>query len=108
MYLPHIDVCEGPDDVVIMIEVPGVHRQDIQISWKDNILTISGHKRPQPDSAGAKFVCVERNYGPFRREIVIGIPIEPRKAKAELRDGLMKIRLPKLHEEHNRNTIPSE
>jgi HSP20 family protein len=42
MYLPHIDVCEGPDDVVVMIEVPGVDRGDIQISWKDNVLTISG------------------------------------------------------------------
>ena len=108
MYLPHIDVCEGPDDVVVMIEVPGVDRHDIQISWKDNVLTISGHKRPQPDAAGAKYVCVERNYGPFRREIVIGIPIDHRRAKAELREGLMKIRLPKIREEQARNAIPIE
>ena len=91
-----------------MVEVPGVDRRDVQISWKDNILTISGNKRPQPDAAGAKYVCVERNYGPFRREIVIGIPIDHKKAKAELREGLMKIRLPKIHEEQARNTIPIE
>jgi HSP20 family protein len=108
MYLPHIDVCEGPDDVVVLIELPGVDRRDVQISWKDNILTISGHKRPQPDAAGAKYVCVERNYGPFRREIVIGIPIDHKKAKAELREGLMKIRLPKFREEQIHNTISIE
>jgi HSP20 family protein len=108
MYLPPIDVCEGPDDVVILIEVPGVDRKDVQISWKDNVLTISGHKRPQSDATGAKYVCVERNYGPFRREIAIGIPIDHRKAKAELREGLMRIRLPKLREEVSRNTIPIE
>src|SRR5215471_12726215 len=96
MYLPHVDVCEGVDEVVILIEVPGVQRNDIQISWKDNILTISGHKRPQPETAGAKYVCVERNYGPFRREIAIGIPIDQRKARAKLREGLIKISLPKI------------
>lgn len=108
MYLPHIDVCEGPDEVVIMVEVPGVARQDVQISWKDNILTISGQKRAHTETAGAKYVCVERNYGPFRREIVIGIPIDHKSAKAELRDGLMKIRLPKIREEQSSNRIPIE
>jgi HSP20 family protein len=108
MYLPHVDVCEGIDEVVILIEVPGVQRSDIQISWKDNILTISGHKRPQPEASGAKYVCVERNYGPFRREISIGFPIDHRKAKAELREGLMKIRLPKIRQDNERNTIPIE
>src|SRR5262245_61053948 len=106
MYLPPIDVCEGPEDVVIVIELPGIERQDIQIAWKDNVLTISGHKRPQSGSGRAKYICAERNYGPFRREIVIGIPINHRGAKAELREGLMKIRLPKRREEQAENTIP--
>jgi HSP20 family protein len=108
MYLPPIDVCEGPNDVVILIEVPGVDPKDVQISWKDSVLTISGNKRPQSDAIGAKYVCVERNYGPFRREIAIGIPIDHRMAKAELREGLMRIRLPKLGAEMSRNTIPIE
>src|SRR5206468_11285068 len=104
MYLPQIDVCERANEIVILVEMPGVDRQDVQISWKDNILTIAGHKRPQSDATGAKYVCVERNYGPFRREIAIGIPIDHKKAKAELREGLMKIRLPKLREPQSRNT----
>ena len=39
MFLPQVDVCEGPDEIVIMVEMPGVDRQDVQISWKDNVLT---------------------------------------------------------------------
>lgn len=108
MYLPHIDVCEGPNEVVVMIEVPGIDRRDVQISWKDNVLTISGQKRSHPAAAKAKYVCVERSYGPFRREIVIGIPIDHSRAKAELREGLMKIHLPKILDEQVHNIIPIE
>jgi HSP20 family protein len=104
MYFPHIDVCESVDEVVLLVEVPGVDRSDVRISWKDNILTISGHKRQHPEAA-ANYLCVERSYGPFRREIAIGIPINHRKARAELRNGLMRIFLPKISEEEVQNTI---
>ena len=84
MYLPQIDVCERAEEIVILVEMPGVERNDVAISWKEPILTISGKKRPQPDNTNARYMCVERSYGPFRREIAIGIPINYRKARAEL------------------------
>ena len=108
MYLPHIDVCERPGEVVILVEMPGVERSDVSLSWKDNVLTISGHKRQQTDAGNSRYLCVERSYGPFRREIAIGIPIDHKHAKAEMRNGLMKIHLPKLPAERVQNTIPIE
>jgi HSP20 family molecular chaperone IbpA len=53
-------------------------------------------------------MCVERSYGSFRREIAIGIPIDYRKARAELKNGLMKIHLPKIPAENVHDTIPIE
>jgi HSP20 family protein len=108
MYMPHIDVCERPGEVVILVEMPGVERSDVTLSWKDNVLTISGQKRQQSESGTSRFLCVERSYGPFRREIAIGIPIDHKRAKAELKNGLMKIHLPKLPQERVQNTIPIE
>jgi HSP20 family protein len=108
MYSPQIDVCERPNEIVILVEMPGVDRRDVQISWKENILTISGNKRRHPDTGVAKYMCVERNYGPFRREILIGIAIDHKHARAELREGLMKIHLPKISEDKEHNTIPIE
>jgi HSP20 family protein len=108
MYLPQIDVCERPTEVVILIEIPGVDRSDVRISWKDNVLTITGYKRQKLEGGGARYYCMERNYGPFRREIAIGIPIDHKKAKAELRNGLMKIHLPKAGEDQQQNSIPIE
>ena len=108
MYMPHIDVCERPGEVVIMVEMPGVDRGDVSLSWKDNVLTISGQKRQQPAAGNSRYLCVERSYGPFRREIAIGIPIDHEHAKAEMHNGLMKIHLPKLPAEKVQNTIPIE
>jgi HSP20 family protein len=108
MYLPHIDVCERPGEVVILVEMPGVERSDVTLSWKDNVLTISGQKRHQPDTTNSRYLCVERSYGPFRREIAIGIPIDHKHAKAEMHNGLMKIHLPKMPPERVQNTIPIE
>ena len=108
MYWPQIDVCERADEIVIIVELPGMDRRDVRISWKDNILTISGNKRRQQTGEVTHYMCVERNYGPFRREIAIAIPIDHRKAKAELRNGLMKIHLPRVPEDREHNAIPIE
>jgi len=108
MYLPQIDVCERADEVVILVEMPGVERSDVAIAWKEPILTISGQKRQQPDHSNARYMCVERSYGSFRRDIAIGIPIDYRKARAELKNGLMKIHLPKIPTENLNDTIPIE
>lgn len=108
MFLPQIDVCERATEIVILVEMPGVDRKDVTISWKNHILTISGHKRRQPETSNARYMCVERYYGPFRREIAIGIAIDYTQAKAELKNGLMKIYLPKAPEEKAQNTIPIE
>ena len=93
---PTVDVCERTSEIVIVVEMPGVHRADIQLSWNDGILVISGVKRQAPPDYGvANYLCVERTYGHFRREISVNLPVDYKEAKAELKDGLMKIHLPK-------------
>ena len=53
-------------------------------------------------------MCVERSYGSFRREIAIGIPIDYKRARAELKNGLMKIYLPRIPADNVQDTIPIE
>jgi len=95
---PTVDVCERTDEIVIFVEMPGVERADVQLAWNDGVLIISGLKRQRPTGHGATYLCVERAYGHFRREIAIRVPVDHKKAKAELKDGLMKIHLPKRSE----------
>ena len=96
---PTVDVCERADEIVIFVEMPGVERSDVQLAWNDGTLIISGIKRQRPAGQGvATYLCVERAYGHFRREISIRISVDHKNAKAELKDGLMKIHLPKKTE----------
>lgn len=96
---PTVDVCERADEIVIFVEMPGVHRSDVQLAWHDGVLIISGTKRQQgTDENVAAYLCVERAYGHFRREISIKIPVDQKHAKAHLKDGLLKIHLPKRTE----------
>jgi HSP20 family protein len=106
-WTPVVDVCEHETEIVIFVETPGVDRSDLQVSWNDGVLIVSGHKRQEsPDRQMATYLCVERFYGQFRREIAIGIPIDHKRAKAELRDGLLKIQLPKLASKLEVSNIP--
>lgn len=104
---PTVDVCERPAEIVVFVEMPGVERTDIQLAWNDGVLIISGLKRQQGegDGGGAAYLCVERTYGHFRREISMKIPVDPKRAKAELKNGLLEIHLPK-RTEADVSTIP--
>ena len=103
---PTVDVCERANEIVVFVEMPGVERSDVQLAWNDGVLIISGLKRQRPAGHGvATYLCVERAYGHFRREISIKIPVDHKNAKAELKDGLMKIHLPK-RAEADVTTIP--
>jgi len=105
-WIPTVDVCERAGEIVIFVEMPGVDRSDVQLAWNEGVLIISGLKRQRPSNRGvATYLCVERAYGHFRREISIKIPIDHKSAKAELRDGLLKIHLPK-RAEPDVTTIP--
>jgi HSP20 family protein len=105
-WIPTVDVCERADEIVILVEIPGVDRSDMQIAWNEGLLIISGLKRQRPSGRDvAKYLCVERSYGQFRREIAIKIPIDYKNAKAELKNGLLRIHLPK-RSEPDVTTIP--
>jgi HSP20 family protein len=96
---PIVDVCERAHEIVVFVEMPGVDRSDVQLAWNDGVLIISGLKRQQGAGEGAAtYLCVERAYGHFRREISVKVPIDHKGAKAELKNGLMKIYLPKRTE----------
>ena len=95
-WTPTVDVCERANEIVIFVEMPGVDRSDVHLAWNDGVLIISGQKRQMPPDYGvAKYLCVERTYGHFRREITINLTVDHKQASAELNNGLMKIHLPK-------------
>ncbi len=96
--MPAVDVYEEQDDIVVKAELPGMSKDDIQISFADNTLTIRGEKKKEEEGKGKDYYRAERVYGSFSRSVVLPAEIVAEKARAVFKDGVLEIRLPKSEE----------
>jgi len=106
-WTPIVDVYERAGEIVVRAELPGVEKADIRLRWRDNVLEVSGVKRRQPsEQESCRYLCVERQHGRFRRDISISAAVDFSNSSAQLRNGLLKIRLPKLGDRAKDSYIP--
>jgi HSP20 family protein len=91
---PPVDVHETPDEYVVTAEVPGLSRDDIQISFHDGRLTLSGVRRERA-AACEQFHRVERGHGNFSRTFQLPAPIETEAIRADLANGVLTVTCPK-------------
>ena len=97
-WLPPVEMREDENDVLLTAELPGMAKEDVNVTFDDGILTIRGEKMQEKreDKKEDKFHLVERTYGTFHRAFTIPWTIDPAKIVAEFKDGVLKVRLPKL------------
>ena len=96
---PALDVYEEKDQIVVKAELPGLTKDDIQISISDNILTIKGEKKKEEEDTGKDYYRSERVfYGAFFRAVPPPAEINPEKIHATFKNGVLEIRLPKSEE----------
>lgn len=92
---PLVDVYEAEDVLVIVVEIPGVTSDQLRVTVKHDVLTISGDKPFACAAEGDKYQRVECQYGRFERSFVIGAGYDRERASAACRDGLLRIHIPK-------------
>src|SRR5882724_10153293 len=96
---PPVDVCDANDSVTVRVELPGVAADQINVSFCDGALKISGEKREQDHAQRPlAYICMERSYGSFSRSVKIPFPVDVNQTVAKLVDGILLIKLPKLEE----------
>ncbi|HKS26951.1 MAG TPA: Hsp20/alpha crystallin family protein [Pyrinomonadaceae bacterium] len=96
-WLPPVDLCETDDEVFVRVELPGVKASDIKVGLTSEQLTICGQKKKSaPRQHVLSHLCSERSYGPFSRTLPLRWTVSVREATAELRKGILLVRLPKL------------
>ena len=94
---PALDLYQNNDNVVAVVELPGMCREDIEISLHDGTLTISG-ERKRDSANGDKAERTERYIGTFRRSIALPTRVDGNKVSATYRDGILSVTLPKAEE----------
>jgi HSP20 family protein len=94
---PALDLYQSNDNMIAVVELPGMRKEDIEISLHDGTLTISG-ERKRESSGGEKAERTERYIGTFRRSIALPTRVDANKVSASYRDGILTVTLPKAEE----------
>jgi HSP20 family protein len=95
VFNPDIEVKEAKDHYEISVDVPGMKEEDVQISLSGNRLTLSGQREQERREEGEQLYLVERSYGSFTRSFTLPQGVDAENVKADLRDGVLRIAIPK-------------
>jgi HSP20 family protein len=95
---PAADVTEEKDSTVLTLEVPGVNRGDLKITIAEGMLTVSGHRKPRALPENSRWIRNEVGAGSFSRSFELGHRVSEKEIAAELKDGILRIVLPKAEE----------
>jgi HSP20 family protein len=100
--IPKLDVIDRDDEVVVRAEVPGVAKENIEISVTGNLFTIKGQtKREEKEEKGDYYRC-EVSQGSFSRTVTLPADVNESAAKAQLKDGMLEVTLPKAEKSKKR------
>ena len=94
-WAPSVDISETDDKFEVRAELPGIAKDDLHVSVKDNLLTLSGEKRQEKVDDTQNYRRVERRYGSFQRRFTLPPKVETDNIKAEFSDGVLTLSIPK-------------
>jgi HSP20 family protein len=94
-WVPSVDVSETEGEYQIKAEIPDVKKEDVKVTLEDGVLTIQGERRQAKEEKDKKYHRVERSYGNFVRSFTLPDLVDEEKVKAEFKDGVLNLQLPK-------------
>lgn len=94
-WAPSVDISETEEAYQIKAEIPDVKKEDVKITLEDGVLTIQGQRKQAQEQHNTKYHRIERSYGSFARTFSLPDVIEADQVKAEFKDGVVHLHLPK-------------
>ncbi|MBM4041393.1 MAG: Hsp20/alpha crystallin family protein [Planctomycetes bacterium] len=94
-FVPSVDVQETDKEVRVLADLPGLDEKDVQVELTEDGLSIRGEKKSEREEKRKGYHRTERSYGSFERFIPLPGPVEGDKAKAEFKNGVLTVTLPK-------------
>lgn len=99
---PRVDIKEGGRYITVKAEIPGVEKEDIDISVNGSLLRIKGEKKQEKEEKGENYYRLESGYGFFCRSIELPAPVDPETVDAKYRRGVLTVKIKKAEESHSR------
>jgi HSP20 family protein len=94
-WAPSVDISETEGEYQIKAEIPDVKKEDVKVTLEDGVLRIQGERKHEKEEKGKKYHRVERSYGTFVRSFTLPDLVDEEKVKAEFKDGVLNLQLPK-------------
>src|ERR687889_1639067 len=97
-WAPSVDIFENKDEIVLEAELPGMNREDFELTIENNVLTLRGERRFEKKDEADNYHRVERAYGAFTRSFTLPQTVSPENATAEYKNGVLRVALRKREE----------
>ncbi len=98
-WVPAVDIYETPEhEVVLKAELPDMKREDINVTFENNVLTLTGERKFHDEARKDSYQRMERHYGSFSRSFTLPATIDAARISASYKDGVLTIRLPQREE----------
>lgn len=94
-WTPVFDLIESDKEYIVRLEAPGIHKENLDIALRDNVLTITGKRDVTQEGSGETYLWKEREYGRFVRNMRLPTAVVENKIEAMYQDGVLVLHLPK-------------
>ena len=97
-FMPHTEMYEEKDQLVVKTELPGIQKEELDVSLEGDVLTIKAKKKQEEVTEDATYYTRERHYGEYYRSVSLPFHVDGDKTSATFENGLLELRLPKAEE----------
>lgn len=94
-FVPDIDVKDEKDAIAVRADIPGIKKENLDISVRQDLLTLKGERKEETEKKSKDYYHAERFYGAFSRTVELPTKVKAEGVKASYKDGVLEIRLPK-------------
>ena len=95
LWAPDADMSETDDAYMLSVDLPGISRDDVEVSYSDNRLTVSGQRKEETKEEEEDFIRQERYVGKFSRTFTLPTEVKEDQIKASFKDGVLTVNVPK-------------
>ena len=94
-WAPAVDIAENKDNLTVNVEVPGMKKEDVKVTFQDGILTIKGERKQEKEEKKRDYHYMERSFGSFRRSVQLPSTVDAEKVDATFKNGVLTVKLAK-------------